>query len=193
MPFQHETNVPDFIECKPDILKLTALKPLHVNVTDNLVFMDRMLPPSDLSFIESESFSSEYFVNLHNEVKKFGVHNYRGTRLPLKHNNINVDNFRTLLCRYNYPDIHILQFVEFGFPLGLWSNAFLEPCSSNHSSAYSYYSYVDKFVDTELNKFGIAGPFEKSPWEEIMLSPLMTSHKKPNSRRAVFDASFGFF
>ena len=80
------------------------------------------------------------------------------------------------MSRFKYPDIHILQFVAFGFPLGLWSNAYLEPCSKNHSSAYNYYTFVDKFVSTEIEKFGIAGPNKKSPWDNIMISPMMTAH-----------------
>ena len=95
--------------------------------------------------------------------------------------------------KYSYPHIHIMQFVEFGFPLGLWTNSYLVPCSQNHSSSYSYYSHVDKFVDTELNKLGITGPFESAPWDCLMLSPIMTSHKKPCGRRTVFDASFGLY
>ena len=32
-----------------------------------------------------------------------------------------------------------------------------------------------------------------SPFDDVMISPLMTSPKKPNSRRTVFDASFSDF
>ena len=39
----------------------------------------------------------------------------------------------------------------------------------------------------------MTGPFKTSPFENIMVSPLMTSHKKPSSRRTVFDASFSNF
>ena len=39
----------------------------------------------------------------------------------------------------------------------------------------------------------MAGPFSNSPFTKMMTSPLMTSVKKPNSRRPIFDASFGDF
>ena len=110
------------------------------------------------------------------------MHNYRGARIPLAHNNIIVCNFRSYLTKYRYPHLHILQFVEFGFPLGLWSDAFLKPSDKNHSSAYSYHSHVDKFVETELVKLGVTGPFEFSLFEN-----------KPCSRRTVFDASLVYF
>ena len=179
--------------CKPDITKLGILKPCEVEVTSTLKFMDRLLPPTQCKFVEHSTFTKQYFVDLHNTVKLSGVHNYRGARIPLAHNNIKVDNFRAYLSKFNYPHIHILQFVEFGFPLGLWSDAFLEPSTKNHSSAYTYHTFVDEFVEKELSKLGVTGPFDASPFDSIMVSPMMTSPKKPDSRRPVFDASFGLY
>ena len=188
-----QNSVPDFIECKPDITKLESLKSCSVKVSDTLVFMDRSLPPTKCIFQEHSSFSKSYFVDLHKAVKLYDTHNYKGARIPLAHNNINVNKFREYLIKFAYSHIHILQFVEFGFPLGLWTDAYLEPSTKNHSSAYSYHSYVDKFVETELDKLGVTGPFKLSPFDSTMISPMMTSHKKPNSRRPVFDASFGLY
>ena len=181
------------IDCKPDIDKPEKLEPFSVNVTEKIVFTDRLLPTNLYLYKENKSFPKSYFIELHNAVKVYNVSNYKGARIPLKHNNINVDIFRSYLSKFSYPHIHVLQYVEFGFPLGLWTDAYLEPSTKNHSSSYSYHSYIDKFIDTELCKTGLTGPFEVSPWEKIMLSPLMTSPKKPNSRRAVFDASFGLY
>ena len=166
---------------------------MEFKVTDKLSFNDRILPPTSCSFVENKQFPMSYFVELHNVVKSYGVHNYRGARIPLPHNNINVDSFRSYLTKYRYPHLHILQFVQFGFLLGLWTDAFLEPSDKNHSSSYSYHTYVDRFIESELENLGVTGPFESSPWEEVMVSPMMTSHKKPNSRRTVFDASFGLY
>ena len=53
--------------------------------------------------------------------------------------------------------------------------------------------YIDKFIESELSNVGLIGPFDSAPLEGIMLSPLMTALKKTNSRRAVFDASFGLY
>ena len=83
--------------------------------------------------------------------------------------------------------------MEYSFPLCLWTDAFLEPSTKNHSSAYSYHTYVDKFVKTELSKLGMTGPFDSSPWDNVMISPMMTSPKKTSSHRLVFEASFGLF
>ena len=190
LPFSKSDSSSFFI-CKPDVPENVFLKPVKINVTDNVLFTDRILPQTSRTLSENAEFPSSYFVDLHNKVKAFGVHNYKGARIPLLHNNINVEAFRAKLAKFNYPDIHLMQFIEFGFPLGLWSEAHLEPSCKNHSSAYSYYSHVDKFVETELQKIGVTGPFEKSPWDAVHLSPMMTAPKKPDSRRTVFDASFG--
>ena len=181
------------MDCKPDIEKPDKLAPFTVDISEKITFTDRLLPTNVYSFNENENFSQSYFIELHNAVKIYNVSNYKGARIPLRHNNINVDIFRSYLSKFSYPHIHILQYVEFGFPLGLWTDAYLEPSTKNHSSSYSYYSFIDKFIDTELCKTGLTGPFKVSPWENIMISPLMTSPKKPSSRRAVFDASFGLY
>ena len=94
---------------------------------------------------------------------------------------------KCLPCSY---DRVVLQYIEFGFPLGLQEDFILKPVLKNHSSAYDFYTHVDKFVSKELEKGGITGPFSSSPFANIMISPLMTSPKKPNSRQTVFDASF---
>ena len=185
--------MPDFIECKPDIEKPDNLKLCEVQITDSLKFMDRLLPRTDSIFAEHSVFNRAYFLDLHRTVKLYDTNNYRGARIPLQHNNILVESFRSYLIKFAYPHMHIMQFVEYGFPLGLWSDAYLEPATRNHSSAYSYYSYLDKFVESELSDLGLTGPFSSAPWDNVMISPMMTSHKKPSSRRPVFDASFGLY
>ena len=68
--------------------------------------------------------------------------------------------------------------LEFGFPLSLWTDAYLEPSLKNHSSVYSYHSHIDKIIDSELEKAGLTGPFKTQPWDDFMISPIMTFIKK---------------
>ena len=193
LPFSDLDYVPDFIECRPDIPDKIKLLPIKVKVTNDIVFEDRILPKSNFDFVEASDFPRSYYVDLHLAVKAFNTSNYNGARIPLKYNNINVEKFRAYLSQFNYPHQHILQYIEFGFPLGLWTDAYLVPCTKNHSSSYSYFTFIDKFISDEILKSGLTGPFTSSPFNDIMLSPLMTAHKKPSSRRAVFDASFGLY
>ena len=54
-----------------------------------------------------------------------------------------------------------------------------------------YYSHIDDFIKKELVLNGIAGPYNISPYWCPIISPLMTAHKKPDSRRICFDLTFG--
>ena len=176
-----------------DIPAKTFLPNQYFVLPGGLVFIDKVIPSRfDKSFVYSTNmeFSMKYFVELHNHVKLFGTYNFSGARVKLHHNKINVSAFRKLLPHY-FEDLAILQYLEFGFPLGLNEDYDLMPVLKNHSSSYNYFTHIDKFIATELNKTGLTGPFMNSPFELIMTSPLMTAVKKPSSRRAVFDASFG--
>ena len=105
LPFKGIKNNPAFIVCSPDIVKPDTLKPFNVNVSDKLNFIDRLLPPRP-AFEENIKYSKSYFVNLHLAVKAYETHNYLGARIPLEHNNINVQVFRSYLSRFDYPYIH---------------------------------------------------------------------------------------
>ena len=124
-------------------------------MSTDLKFIDRILPNSNVLLAENVKFPMKYFVDLHNSVKSFNDYNFKGARIPLAHNSINVAKFRQLLSEFEYPYIHIMQYVEFSFPLGLKDDAYLEPNVRNHSSAYSFYPYVDKFIASDLENVGV--------------------------------------
>ena len=157
--------------------------------------MDRKIPGNfgqPIHFHENPLFNKDYYVNLHHNVSIYGKYNYAGARISLCHNKINVDRFRQLLPS-DFDDLGVLQYLEFGFPLGLVEDFVLKPVLKNHSSSYEYFTHIDRFIINELVNGGLSGPFQNSPFSHIMTSPLMTAVKKPNSRRTVFDASFGDF
>ena len=90
-----------------------------------------------------------------------------------------------------YPKAELVDFLEFGFPIGVDIDGCTEPSLKNHSSSYMYFSHIDKFCVKEIARAGLTGPFGNAPFSSYQISPLMTSFKKPSSRRPVFDASFG--
>ena len=157
--------------------------------------MDKNIPlkfDKPVSFSRNREFSTEYFVNLSSSVKQFGTYNHLGARIKLEHSKINVEKFRFYL-NSDFDDLAILQYLEYGFPLGLVEDYILKPVLRNHSSSYEYFTHIDKFISKEIAAGGITGTFLSSPFQQIMVSPLMTAVKKPDSRRAVFDASFSDF
>ena len=117
--------------------------------------------------------------------------NYLGARIPIQHTGLNLDMWRKHLLGYEH--VELCQYLEFGFPLGLQQDPepALECSYRNHGSAYQYYTWIDKFVEAGLHNCDLSGPMVVPPFNSFQTSPLMTAPKKPNGRRAVFDATFG--
>ena len=163
-------------------------------------FIDKILPSSRCIFGSRETFTGDYFVSLHNLVAAPGVRsdgttypaftdNHLGARIKLSHTGLKPDRWRYHLLGYEHSEV--VQFIEYGFPLGLSELAELESCTRNHGSSYGFYTHVDNFVAEEIHNGGVTGPFPKAPWWDSIVSPLMTAPKKPASRRTVYDATYG--
>ena len=198
IPFEKNGNLDDINSTvlkprlNPSCLDSTVLVLPH-----NQVFVDKILPKSKTSLEQNPIFDSTYFVNLHNMVSSAGQHypcytpNHCGARISLQHSQLRIDRWRQCLKNYHEPEL--VQYLQFGFPLGLTEDPSLVSTLRNHGSAYQYFDFVDEFIATGLVRCEIAGPFETAPFMDLHTSPLMTAPKKPDSRRAVFDATFGEF
>ena len=190
----------DFISCKPaqPEIKVFKLKPAFFFLPDNQIFMDKTLPESEPHFLNRivpNFFSSTDFVDLHERVYApgpdypEGTYNAKGARISLTHTKLNIPAWRHHLAGYYREEL--VDYLEFGFPVGVNLDGKTEPCLKNHSSSYMFYSYVDKFCAKEVTKGGLTGPFSNIPFSQYQLSPMMTATKKPSGRRPVFDASYG--
>ena len=163
------------------------------------IFFDKKLPQMTANLRMKKSFDINYFVTLHKLTAAEGPHypantpNHRGARIPLKHTRLKLDRWRHHLV--GYEEVDLCQFLEFGFPIGLSENPppKLSSTFRNHGSALQYYSHIDSFLETGLQLADTVGPCESIPFDVAHISPLMTAPKKPSSRRAVFDATFGDF
>ena len=186
------------IPAKP-VMKVSSLQDRLVHMPFG-TFIDKVLPPPSHSLITRERFDGDYFVSLHNIVSAAGMRgdgsvypeytpNHLGARIKLAHTGLKPDRWRYHLLGYEHAEL--VQFIEHGFPLGLGELPALESSTRNHGSSYGFYTHVDKFVTEELINGGLAGPFQKAPWWDSVVSPLMTAPKKPDSRRTVFDATYG--
>lgn len=193
-----------------DFSELSALAPKQVHKVSRLsdvcvsmpsgIFTDKSLPCPKHSLKMNETFTSNYYIALHNITAAPGVRvdgslyvaytpNHQGARIPLPHVKLKLDRWRYHLTGYEHAEL--AQFLEYGFPLGLSSLPELECSTRNHGSAYMWFDHVDKFVCCEVTEGGLSGPVEKAPWLNTIISPMMTAHKKVKSRRTVFDATFG--
>ena len=163
------------------------------------VFMDKRLPASMVSLEGNKKFDQNYFVTLHKLAVAQGPHypagtpNHRGARLPLRHTCLRLDRWRHHL--HGYDGAELCQYLEYGFPIGMSDDPQLKLSSTmrNHGSALQYFTHIDKFIETGLQLCDVVGPCNTSPFDVVHISPLMTAPKKPGSRRAVFDATFGDF
>ena len=201
LPFEDHsddlTQLPNIPKPAEPLLKTSSLNETPVYLPDNQVFMDRCLPARASSQGKNQQFSTDYFVTLHKLVAARGPNwpeytpNHIGARIPLRHSNLKVDRWRHHLI--GYEGVEICQYIEYGFPLGLTADPppTLMSTYRNHGSAYQFYTYWDKFTTTGVVNKEVVGPFKQAPFSQIHISPIMTAPKKPDSRRCVFDATFG--
>ena len=199
LPFMDDPELSAFPTPAKPALKSSNLPTVEVKIP-GAIFIDKVLPSPSSVLVPHPSFSPSYFVDLGNSVTASGFDgagfcypagtpNFLGARIPLRHTNLKIGRWRHLLI--GYEDAHICQHLEYGFPLGLNEVPDIESSTRNHGSSYNFYPYIDKFVIGEVTKVGLTGPFQEAPWTDLVCAPLMTAAKKPDGRRAVFDATYG--
>ena len=201
LPFQtaNDTHIPGFLLPEVPIAKASLLQDRIIKLAGGC-FTDKHLPTPAVQLAADSYPSKDFFVSLHNVVSAAGLRedgstyaaltpNYLGARVKLTHTKLRPDRWRAHLIGYEHAEL--VQFIEYGFPLGLCDLPDLRSSTRNHGSAYTYFNHVDKFVSEELSGGGLTGPFIQPPWWDCVVSPIMTAPKKPNSRRTVFDATYG--
>ena len=200
LPFRMIGDVPEVLGIAPkQVQKVHFLLDMAVKMPSG-VFTDKALPTPAHTLKVNETFTTNFYIALHNVTSAPGIRgdgtsypaytpNHVGARVKLPHVGLKIDRWRYHLV--GYEDKEIIQFIEFGFPLGLSSLPDLECSTRNHGSAYQWYGYVDKFVCTEVTEGGMSGPIKKAPWWNTIVSPLMIAHKKVRDRRTLYDATFG--
>ena len=204
LPFPEVDGISDVLGIDPkEIHKVGRLLDLHVKLPVG-DFYDKVLPAPTHPMKINQVFTPDYFIALNNLTTAAGVRddgssyaaftpNHLGARMSLPHTKLRPHRWRYHLRGYEM--IEICQYLEYGFPVGISLDQELECKTRNHGSSYMWYSYVDKFIVEEVSNVGVTGPFSLFPWKNIVVSPLMTAHKKPRGRRTrtVFDATFGDF
>ena len=200
LPLQLIEDIPEVLGLAPkQVFKVNSLMDLTVRLPSG-VFTDKALPAPAYNLKINRTFTGDYYIALHNITAAPGIRsdgsaypaytpNHLGARISLPHLGLKIDRWRHHLT--GYVDAEVIQFMEFGFPLGLSSLPDLACSTRNHGSAYMWYDHVDKFICSEVTEGGMSGPFAQAPWWNIIVSPLMTAHKKVRTRRTVFDATFG--
>ena len=108
-------------------------------------------------------------------VANTGQPNYRAARIPLP-SVLNINNWRTDLV--GYTDYGIVEFLAYGWPIGIDREAILQSQLFSHPSARAHPSDVTHYIVTELGHRALLGPFEGPPAVNCHFSPLMTRPKR---------------
>ena len=122
------------------------------------------------------------------KVVSLGRFNHNGARVPLP-SELNTEQWRTMLR--GYYDFGIVEYLEFGWPIGIDRDAQLKSESKNHASARNFPVDVEHYIATELSHRALLGPFAGPPATSCHYSPLMTRPKKGSIfRRVIIDLSW---
>ncbi len=110
---------------------------------------------------------------------------------------VKVDRLEKLLDGYDADKkAYLCDGFRNGFPLELNEDAqFLSqadtPPTLNHNSALRQHEAISKKFDSELQKGRLAGPFDKPPFDNYMVSPMAAAAKKtPGEYRPIHNLSF---
>ena len=129
-------------------------------------------------------------VRLSEQVMSEGYPNARGARIEVE-SGWNLNLLESLL--QGYEDKEVVEWLRFGWPVSRppnWSSP--EPTFSNHCSATEFPHEIQKYIDKEMGRRAVCGPFKTVPFRNrIGISPLSTREKKDSSdRRIIMDLSW---
>ena len=149
-----------------------------VPVTDPILPMDKTVSTRTISDP----------IQLHNAVKQQGNPNFIGARIPVQ-SQLNIEACQTELS--SYWDQQLLEFLQFGFPLGFNRKCELKYTEENHKSAIEFPNDIANYLKEEIDQKAIYGPFKEKPIKGGHVSPFMTRHKPESSnRRVIIDLSW---
>ena len=124
----------------------------------------------------------------HDIIYRSKLPNYKGVRIPVN-SNINIEFIRENLKKYF--DEEIVQYLEFGWPIGVTGEPPNKTRVQNHAGARNFPEFIDSYIIKEIQHKAILGPYEENPFESnIFVSPLNSVPKEGNSRRIIVDLSF---
>ena len=153
----------------------------------NFTFGFIPLQPLDRIKPTSERDDADIDTNLPFSMHRAQTPNCLGPRVPIN-TSFNLPAWEKYL--HSYWDHQLIQFLYYGFPLDVQTE--FKPVSTlvNHASAVQYASQVQSFLDDEVARGAILGPFS-GPIDDVHCSPMMTRPKQGSDvRRVIVDLSW---
>ena len=162
-----------------------AGKPLNLGTIMNTAEHYKTMSDVDMAGVRNANRALRYIFDV---VTRDGRFNHKGARIPLP-SGMNINNWRALLK--GYGDSNVLQYLEFGWPIGIDRRATLFSEGNNHTSATAHPQDITHYIVTELSHQAMLGPFAGPPTNNAHYSPLMTRPKKDSKfRRVIIDLSW---
>ena len=162
----------------------------NVHIDDGMVSCEL---DDSVNYMDSESGFLAHMLDIHEKVRKSGIPNYRGCKIPV-FSKINCEYMDRML--HDYHDKQIVELMRYGAPIG-YEGAVPNSCQSqvsfvrNHSGANLFPEDIDRYITKERKYKAVLGPFDDNPFSSpIMLSPLNSCPKSDGSRRVIVDLSY---
>ena len=121
-------------------------------------------------------------------VARSGVPNMKGARRRVP-SALNIAAWRMYLEDYN--DGHLVDYLEYGWPINFRPGSVLRSTMVNHASALRQPEDLEHYIHTEMQHGALIGPFTEPPMRPIHISPLMTRDKRNSKyKRVIMDLSW---
>ena len=144
---------------------------------------------SDLVAHNKDSLN-EFYIKAHKIIKRSGKYNFQHCKIPVPIK-WNLDHLDNLLS--NYEDRDIVQLLRFGWPIELKHTlqSVVAP-HNNQKGAEKNPNKVSEYINKELDKQSIIGPFSKSPFGNgTRISPIDAIPKKDSTDlRVILNLSY---
>ena len=127
---------------------------------------------------------------IYDVVRATGLPNCMGARVPVP-TCLNVDAWRKYVDTTT-DEADLLEYIQFGFPLGYMGPTSPTESVPNHPSATRFPNEIDHFVSTEKAAGALIGPFSQPPFTSwVHVFPLMSRPKtESDKRRDITDLTF---
>ena len=132
--------------------------------------------------------SGRDYLALARAVHKSGKKNCDGLRVPIW-SDLNIRAWEKYVP--SHGDGRLIDFLRYGFPLGLIDRSLNRTEVVNHHSAVAYPDAISNYIHKEIKLGAMLGPYEALPCGDCHVSPLMTRPKGEHDRRAIVDLSYG--
>ena len=174
---------------------ITGPQPGHSAPVDIIqgtgVHMHRGLPGRGDRHMEENRATECFNVTLRdifNGVIATGRYNFQAARKCIP-SGLKVKTWRVFL--EDYSDSHIVDYLEFGWPINHDRITPLQSTLENHPSATNFPADIDHYITVERANRALAGPFEGPSTSPFHISPLMTKPKQDSRfRRVIMDLSW---